>query len=134
MNFRQQLKPLETKLARAVGILYTLKYLLPEIAMLNLYYTSVHSNLIYVILVWGNTFLFYLTKLSKLQHKAIRVATGKNWNDSANPLYQKLNILPLVSLLNFEISKFVYEHEKSKLPARFLSYFALTKNVHSRRK
>ena len=102
--------------------------------MLNLYYTSVHSNLMYIILVWGNTFLFYLTKLSKLQHKAIRVATGKNWNDSANPLYQKLNILPLVSLLNFEISKFVNEQEKSKLPVSFSSYFTLTKNVHSRRK
>ena len=134
LNFRQQLKSLETKLARAVGILYTLKYLLPEIAMLNLCYTLVHSNLMYVILVWGNTFLSYLTKLSKLQHKAIRVVTGKNWNDSANPLYQKLNIFPLVSLLNFEISKFVYEHEKSKLPASFSSYFTLTKNVHSRRK
>ena len=76
--------------------------------MLNLYNAFVHSNLIYGILVWGNTFPSYLTKLSKLQNKAIRIETGKNWNDSANPLYQKLNILPLVSLLNLEISKFVY--------------------------
>ena len=85
-NFRQQLTSLETKIARAVGILYKLKYLLPESAMLNFYYALVHSNLIYGILVWGNTFPSYLTKLSKLQNKAIRIVTGKNWNDSANPL------------------------------------------------
>ena len=127
------MKSLETKIARAVGILFKLKYLLPESAMLNLYYDLVHSNLIYGILVWGNTFLSYLTKLSKLQNKAIRIVTGKNWNDSANPLYQKLNILPLVSLLNLEISKFVYQHDKSKLPASFSNYFTLNKNVHSRR-
>ena len=133
LNFRQQLKSLETKIARVVGILYKLKYLLPENAMLNLYYALVHSNHIYGILVWGNTFPSYLSKLSKLQNKAIRIVTGKNWNDSANPLYQKLNILPLVSLLNFEISKFVCQHDKSKLPTSFLNYFTLTKNVHSRR-
>ena len=127
------MKSLETKIARAVGILFKLKYLLPESAMLNLYYALVHSNLIYGILVWGNTFLSYLTKLSKLQNKAIRIVAGKNWNDSANPLYQKLNILPLVSLLNLEISKFVYQHDKSKLPASFSNYFTLNKNVHSRR-
>ena len=30
LNFRQQMKSLETKIARAIGILYKLKYLLPE--------------------------------------------------------------------------------------------------------
>ena len=94
----ETMKSLETKIARAVGILYKLKYLLPEIAMLNLYYALVHSNLIYEIFVWGDTVSSYLTNLRKLQNKAIRIVTGKNWNDSANPLYQKLNILPLVSL------------------------------------
>ena len=133
LNFRQQLKSLQTKIVRAIGISYKLKYLLPESAMLNLYYALVHSNLIYGILVWGNTFPSYLTKLSKLQNKAIRIETGKTWNDSANPLCQKLNILPVASLLNLEISKFVYQHVKSKLPASFSNYFTLTKNVHLRR-
>ena len=107
MNIRQQLNALENKIARAVGILYKLQYLLPESAMLDLFYALVHSNLNYGILGWGNTFSTYLTKLSKLQNKAIRIVTGKNLNDSANLLHQKVNILPLVSLLNFEISKFV---------------------------
>ena len=66
LSFRQQLKSLETKIARAVGILYKLKYLLPESAMLNLYYALVRSNLVYGILLWGNTFPSNLTKLSKI--------------------------------------------------------------------
>ena len=78
LNFRKQLKSLETEIASAVGILYKLKYLVPEKAKLNLYYAVVHSNLIYGILVWGNTFSSNLTKLSKLQNKAIRIVTGEN--------------------------------------------------------
>ena len=77
LNFRLQLKSLETKIARAVGILYKLKYLLLESAILNLYYALAYLILIYGILVWGNTFPSYLTKLSKFQNKAIRIVTGR---------------------------------------------------------
>ena len=74
-----------------------------------------------------------LTKLSELQNKAIRIATGKNWNDSANPLNQKLDVLLSFSLLDYKIAKFVYQHDKSKLPASFSNHFTLPKNVLSRR-
>ena len=126
LTFRQQLKSLKTKIARALGILHKLKYLLHESAMLNLYYALWNS-------LWNNTFSSYLTKLSKLQNKALTIVNGKNWNDSANPLYQKLNTLPLVSLFNCKTLKFVYQHGKFALPANFLNYITLTKNIHSRR-
>ena len=64
LNFRQQLKSLETKIDRTVGILYRLKYLLHASTMLSLYYALVQAKLIYGILVWGNTFPSYLSKLS----------------------------------------------------------------------
>ena len=73
LYFRQQLKSLETKIARAVGILYKIKYLLPESAMVNLYFALVHSNLIYGILVWGNAIPSYLTKLSKFKTKLLEL-------------------------------------------------------------
>ena len=78
LYFQQQLKSLETKIARAVDALCNLKYLLPENAMLKLYYALVHSTLIYGILMRGNTFPSYLTKSSILLNKAITIVTGKN--------------------------------------------------------
>ena len=83
------MKSLEIKIARPVGISYKLRYLLPESGMLNLYGALVHSNLIYGILVWANTIPSYSPKLRKLQNKAMRIETGKNWNNSANPLLSK---------------------------------------------
>ena len=101
LNFQQQLKFLKTKIARAVAILYKLKCLLSESTMLNLYYALVHSNLIYGILALVDAFSSYLSKLSKLQNKAIRIVTGKNCNENAVSLHQKQSILLLVSLLNY---------------------------------
>ena len=56
LNFREHIKITETKVARSVGILSKLKYYLPESAMLQLYYPLVHSQLMYGVAVWGNTF------------------------------------------------------------------------------
>ena len=73
-NFHEHIKITETKVARSVGILSKLKYYLPESAMLQLYYSLVHSQLIYVVAVWGfNTFPSYLAKLTGLQNKALRL-------------------------------------------------------------
>ena len=83
------MKSLEIKIARAVGISHKLRYLLPKSAMLNFYGALVHSNLIYGILVWGNTVPSYSPKLRKLQNKAMRIEIGKDWNNYANPLLSK---------------------------------------------
>ena len=39
----------------------------------------------------------------------------------------------MVLLLNYKISKFVYQRDKSKLPASFFNYVTLTKNIRSSR-
>ena len=45
-----------TKVARSEGIISKLSYYLPNSAMLQLYYSLVHPNLLYGVAVWGNTF------------------------------------------------------------------------------
>ena len=92
------------KIARAVGILYKLKYL-PVAYYLKMqcwtFFMLYYILFLFMAFLCGVTFfLSYLTKYSKLQNKVIRIVTEKNWSDSASPLYQKMNMLRLVSLLN----------------------------------
>ena len=101
LNFHEHIKITETKVARSVEILNKLKYYLLESAMSQLYYSLVHSQLIYGVAVWGNTFHSYLAKLTRLQNKALRFVTSSDWNASAAPLHQKLNILSLSKLNKF---------------------------------
>ena len=123
----------EITVARSVEILHKMKYVLPKDALLHLYYSLVHSYFIYGLTVWGNTlFSTYISKLHRLQNKAITIVTGNNWNKNATPLYQVLKFLPLPLLFQFSTAKFVYFHSRLHLPLQFHNYFTLSKRVHSR--
>ena len=54
--FEPHITHLESKLSRAVGILLKLKYFLPLPLFLKLYYALFHSNLLYGLLIWHNTY------------------------------------------------------------------------------
>ena len=131
LNFHEYIKITETKVARSVGILSKPKYYLPESAMLQLYYSLAHSQLIYRVAVWGNTFPSYLAKLTRLQNKAFRLVTSRDWNASAAPLYQNLNILLLSKLNKFEIAKFIFNYSSKCFPTTFDQYCILAKTSHS---
>ena len=89
LNFADHIKIIETKVARSVVIHGKLSYYLPSSAMLQLYYSLVHSNLLYGVVVWGNTFP-YLAKLTRLQKKEVRLVISSDWNVSAAPLFYNI--------------------------------------------
>jgi len=66
LSFQEHIEVVETKIAHAIGVMCKLKYYLPQNAMLKLYYTLVHTHLNYGILVWGNMYSSYLSKLNTL--------------------------------------------------------------------
>ena len=100
--------------------------------MLQLYYSLVHPNSLYGVAVWGNTFPTYLTKLTRLQKKAIRLVISRDWNVSAAPLFHNTNELPFAELIKFEIAKILFNYSNNCLPPSFDPYFTLAKDTHSR--
>ena len=73
-------------------------------------------------MVWSNTIPTYISQLHRLQNKALRTVSGSSWNKTATPLYKALKILPLPLLLHFSTAKFVYNHNKLRLPQQFDNY------------
>ena len=55
---------LEIKVACSAGISYKLKYVLPNDPLMQLYHSLVHSNFIYGLTVWGNTFPSYISAVN----------------------------------------------------------------------
>jgi len=55
LNFKYHISFIETKVSRGVGILYNLKQFLPSSILLCVYYSLVHSHLMYGLIVWGST-------------------------------------------------------------------------------
>ena len=100
--------------------------------MFKLYYTSEHSHLLYGLIVWGNTYPIYLSKLIALQNKALRIVTKSGWYQNVLPLYQKFNLLNLQNLRKFETAKFIHNHINQRLSPNFNNYFTLAKFSHNR--
>ena len=76
LNFRFHLEETENKLSKSLGILYKLKSILPQNALLKLCYSIVHSHLLYDLVVWGSTFPSYQKKLNSIQNKAVMLIGG----------------------------------------------------------
>ena len=104
LNFRKHIEVIENKLSRSLAILFKLKPVFPQNALLKLYYAMIHPYLIYGLVAWGSTFPSYIEKLNTLQNKAVKLIDGGNYLDMATPYYSKLNILELSDLYKLEIA------------------------------
>jgi len=66
LDFKFHIQHLETKIAKFVGILSKLRFLLPKSTLRLLYYPLIYPHLLYALPVWGSTFPTYLTKLQRI--------------------------------------------------------------------
>ena len=123
LNFRKHIEVIENKLSRSLAILFTLKPVLPQNALLKLYYAIVHPYLIYGLVAWDSTFPSYIEKLNILQNKAVKLIGGVNYLDRATPYYSKLNVLKLPDLHKLEIAKFVHRFMNNTFPQSFSNFF-----------
>ena len=131
LTFGPHIAHLESKLSRAIGILSKLKHFLPSPLLLKLYYALFHSNLLYGLLVWHNTFKTYTSKITGLQNKAIKLISNSKRTDKCGPVYKSLGILQLPDLHIYETAIFMYKFHKNKLPLSFSRYFARIAEIHS---
>ena len=126
MQFKTNIKLIEVKIAKAVGILNELHFFFPKTTLLLLYYTLVHPHLLYALPVWGCTFPSYLRKLQCLQNKAIRIIFNSNRLTTITPIFHALDILKIKDLFKYEVGKLMFQFSKKTLPLCFSSLFSLT--------
>ena len=130
--FKNHIKQIEVKVAKGVGILSKLRFLLPKSTLLLLYYALVHPHLLYALPLWGCTYQKYTQKLQLLQNKAIRVIRNSNRFSSVTPLYFEFGILKINELFKFEIGKLMHQHSHNLLPPGISSLFTNLSTIHSR--
>ena len=132
LQFKQHIKMLETKLSRLLGVLYKTKPFLLNHILKKLYYAFIHSPLTFGLLVWSATPKSNLSKLQRIQNKAIRSLAGAAWRDHAFPLYAQLNILSLDKLVLLVLASFMHKYHLKKLPKIFDNIFTLVSSIYSR--
>ena len=130
--FKQHVKMLESKLSRYVGILFKLKSFLPKYILSKIYYAFTHSYLNYGLIIWGATPASNLSKLCRIQNKALHEILGTGWQEHAPLLYATQKILQLSKLVTYSVAKFMHKFINKKLPATFNHFFTTVVKIHSR--
>ena len=125
MQLKTNIKLIELKIAKVVGILNKLRFFFPKTTLLLLYYAVVHPYFLYALPVWGCTFPSYLRKLQCLQNKAFRIIFNSNRLTLVTPIFHALEILKIKDLFKYEVGKLMFQFCKKNFPSAF-PLFSLT--------
>src|SRR5688572_3512666 len=95
LTWKVHINEISNKIAKNVGILSRIAYLLPQSVKLNLYYALIYPYLSYCNLIWAITYPSRLIRLVIIQKRAVRLIAGvRKWAHSA-PLFRELKILKI---------------------------------------
>ena len=121
------------KLSQAAGVIFRVRTLLSQNALMLLYHSLVGQKLRYGLICWATAPKFLLNKVNVLHDKIIRSITFSKACSSAGPLYHKLNVLPLEILMELEWGKIMYKFQNNMLPSAFDKYFTRPRHQHATR-
>ena len=99
LTWREQIKTVETKVSKSIGVLYKTKDVLDIQALRTLYQSLVEPYMSYCCEIWGNTYPSRLRKFSLLQKKDIRIIYRHNYHGRTSVFFHCSNILKLRDLI-----------------------------------
>ena len=124
LKFDHHIKEISRKISKSAGIMYKLCNYLPTPILKNIYFSFVHSYLMYSNLVWGGTFNCHLEPLFRQQKRCIRIVNKVGRLDHTMPLFHSNKILRLDDIHRFSISCYVFKN---------LDNFPINSNPYSTR-
>jgi hypothetical protein len=119
LNFKHHLSLIRSKLSKSLFQIRKAKNFLAKESLILLYYAIFHSHLAYATIVWSSANQSLINDIFKLQKKAIRLITLSKYNAHTEPIFKKLNILPLPDLITFFQVQFVHRFIDNLLPQSF---------------
>ena len=130
LNWKSHISHVEKKISRGIGILCRLKKVFTNEALLMIYYTTIFPHLDYCCEVWGSTCSTYLTRLTTLQKRAVRIIDGLSYKAHTTKSFQKLGILKLKDMVKLKCCMHTYKAEKELLPDKLQERYKRVSDIH----
>ena len=130
LGWLDHINSINIKLSRSLYILNSVKNMLPNYILRQLYFTMVQPYLTYGIILWGSTYQSYLKRKVILQKKAIRYMHKAHYNAHTKPLFYASNVLNINFTYLLEVSKFMHDYTRRTLPTPLLNFFSSNLTVH----
>ena len=109
LSWKDHIKYIEDKVAKNIGLLYRAKLLLDENSLLTLYYSYIHTYLIYANLWWGSPSRTNLKKLLSQQKYAVRITNNRIRFDHTSEFFKLQKILNIYKLNLLSVAVFMYQ-------------------------
>ena len=124
LTWKSHTKMVTNKLSKLVGIIYRLKHVYPQQALLLIYNSIFISHINYGLLLWGTQ----LKEVFNLQKKAVRIITCSDYIAHSEPLFKLLGLLKVQDLYQLKVLKFYYNLSYKLLPSYFDNYLDIINN------
>ena len=119
LNFKFHVSTIRKKLSSALYSLRLAKNCLSSSSLKLLYNSIFHCHLLYAIPIWSCASNSLINMLFKLQKSAIRIISHTQYNSHTEPLFKKLEILPLPDLIHMTKIQFMQRMKNNFLPESF---------------
>jgi len=88
LNYGTHVQLIIKKISSALFVMRKAKKFLNKNSLKLLYYSLIHSHIIYAIHVWSSCSSILINKIYKLQKQAVRIINGAKYNAHTEPLYK----------------------------------------------
>jgi len=119
LTFKYHVDAISKKMSSSLYFLRAAKNILSKKALTTIYYSLVHSHLIYAIQIWSCCSISLINKLFSKQKNALRIIHNSAYNAHTESLFKLSNILPLPKLVNFFKLQFIHQFIQGYLPSSF---------------
>jgi len=120
LNYNFHVQSIARKISTALYFMRRAKNFLTKQALKLVYFSLVHSHIIYAIQIWSTCTQSNINIIYRLQKTAIRLVSGAKYNAHTQPLFKELSILPLPDLIEFFRLQFMQRFSFGLLPRSFV--------------
>ena len=131
LRFNHHIDHISAKLSKSVGILRKVKEFLPYNVMLSLYYTFIHSYIVYVIICWYAAPKYLVDKIVKLQKKSIRHVFNLPCNSHTDNLFQISKVLTVDAIYNVNVLLYMFKTINANYDDSLLEMLRTNYDIHS---
>jgi hypothetical protein len=110
LKYNVHLNTLKSKLAKAVGMTYSLGKMIDIQTAKSIYFSLAHSHIIYMISLWGSSAQTRLAEIQVQQNKIIRNLFRHRFPDlSTTMLFKKVGLLSVTETYKYELGKLMFQ-------------------------
>ena len=119
------------KVSKSLAILRLVKSIFPKKILKMIYMSLFYTYLSYCNLIWGSAAQTVIEPLFLLQKKAVRVITHSKYLEHTGPLFDKLKLLTVYQVYEYNCLLFVYKCIKCNYFSEFKQRILINFDVHN---